>query len=365
MAIDWQSDAVELRLNPKIRWDSGAIAALRENRTFLGHIWFATSGTQGPPKFVALSKKALLCSAASVNRHFNVLKEDIWLNALPAFHVGGVGVLARAHLSGAKLVNLYDSERPWNPQKYLNNLIDHGITLSALVPTQLFDLVKLRAKPPDRLRALILGGSALNPELRGEAELLGWPIYASYGLTECSSQVATESMDDVRGFRLLDHVAATISQEGRIVLKSDALLSAYGLFHAGQVDFIDPKKDGWFETEDRGIIVNETCLQVFGRDSGFVKIAGESVSIHALQERIDALRLRLNVQQDCALAPLPNERWGCEIGLYFDGEMNRSLQALIDAYNEGVSPLERARKLIQVEKVPRNALGKVIVFEKK
>ncbi|HEX7260708.1 MAG TPA: hypothetical protein VF258_02745, partial [Luteolibacter sp.] len=57
-----------------------------------GHALFKTSGSSGNPKWIALSKPALLVSAAAVNRHLAVNTNSCWGLALPLDHVGGFGV---------------------------------------------------------------------------------------------------------------------------------------------------------------------------------------------------------------------------------------------------------------------------------
>jgi len=46
------------------------------------------------------------------------------------------------------------------------------------------------ARPPEHLRALLLGGSAAPAGLLAQARERGWPIVITYGCTETCSQVA-------------------------------------------------------------------------------------------------------------------------------------------------------------------------------
>ena len=71
-----------------------------------GHIFVATSGTSGDVKLVALSKDAILASAAAVNARLGARREDVWCCVLPTFHVGGLGIHARAFLTGSRVINM-------------------------------------------------------------------------------------------------------------------------------------------------------------------------------------------------------------------------------------------------------------------
>src|SRR5687767_8020692 len=101
--IDWRSDESHVLLNPRMP---------EEERQHLerlvtplpAHVWLSTSGTTGALKLVALSKRALLASAAAVNRRLESTAQDVWCCVLPTFHVGGLGIHARAFLNGARVV---------------------------------------------------------------------------------------------------------------------------------------------------------------------------------------------------------------------------------------------------------------------
>ena len=103
MEIDWLSDQSHVLLNPRmpveerVRLESWVL-------DLPGHLWLSTSGTTGVLKLTALSKRAVLASGAAVNRRLQAGAHDVWLCVLPAFHVGGLGIHARAFLSGARVV---------------------------------------------------------------------------------------------------------------------------------------------------------------------------------------------------------------------------------------------------------------------
>ena len=69
---------------------------------------------------------------------------------------------------------------------------DDDITVVSLVPTQLRRLLDAGARPGARLRAVLLGGAAATPDLLEEARAAGWPVRATYGLTQACSQVAVD-----------------------------------------------------------------------------------------------------------------------------------------------------------------------------
>lgn len=328
MEIDWLSDESHVLLNP--RMPAGERQRLESFVTDLpGHVWLATSGTTGALKLTALSKDALLVSAAAVNRHLQSDANDVWLCVLPAFHVGGLGIYARAFLSGARIVT-----QGWE-----------GVTLASLVPAQVIDLVRARTVAPRSLRAVVVGGGALAEEVAAEGRALGWPLLGSYGMTECCSQVATARAGSP-GLVLLDHIEARVEEDGRLAIRSAALLTGY----ATEEGFVDPKIDGWFVTEDIATIAGRT-LRIEGRNRDFVKIGGESVDL----ARLD--RILAAIGADAAAVAIPDDRLGHVVGLAIAGG---DANAIVEAFNARVFPFERARRVLHVAEIPRTPLGKIM-----
>ncbi|HVE69806.1 MAG TPA: AMP-binding protein [Thermoanaerobaculia bacterium] len=327
MDIDWLSDESHVLLNPRMPADERA--RLESFVTDLqGHLWLATSGTTGALKLTALSKQAMLASAAAVNRHLQSDASDVWLCVLPKFHVGGLGIYARAFISGARVVTT-----GWE-----------AVTLASLVPAQVSDLVRAGTRAPASLRAVVIGGGALASSLYSEARALGWPLLPSYGMTECCSQVATATAQSPE-LLLLDHMEARVEEDGRLSLRSAALFTGY----ATAEGFIDPRVDGWFTTEDVASI-DGGVLRVEGRRGDFVKIGGESVDL----SRLDRILAELGA--DAAAVAIPDERLGHVIALAIAGDDG----SVVDAFNTRVFPFERARRVIRVAEIPRTPLGKII-----
>lgn len=360
MKIDWHAQTTDILLNPRIEISKRERykELLLSLGNFPGHLWFTTSGTTGRFKFVALSKEAMLSSAMAVNDHFECSSNDTWINVLPTFHVGGVGIFARSYLSGAKILNLYSENKRWDPQEFINISEKSKATLSALVPTQVHDIVKLQAKAPKSIRAIIVGGGVLDELLYRKAQSLGWNLFPSYGLTECASQVATAVAGEYSRYKILKHVQVKIDTEGYININSSSLLSTYAFIDKGIITCIDPKRDSWFKTEDIGEI-NGDYLIVLGRKGDFLKIGGESVSLRVVQRNLDKQKIELGIDQDMILFPKDDERLGKVIALCIEGSFSSKLAALIDRYNTMVLPYERIQHITSVDKIPRNDMGKV------
>jgi O-succinylbenzoic acid--CoA ligase len=296
------------------------------------HVFVATSGSTGALKLVALSKSAILASAAAVNARLEVAGRDVWCRVLPLFHVGGLGIEARAHLAHARVIAMEWDARAFAAQP--------DITLASLVPAQVHDLVAAGLAAPRQLRAVLVGAGALEGALDKRARALGWPLLWSYGMSECASTIAISE-------ELLPHLEAHVEGDGRLAFRGSSLLTGY----ATEEGLIDPKVDGWFFSEDLGEVDGRT-LHVYGRTGDFIKIGGESVDLWRLDRIIDEIARAHHA--DGAVVAVRDERLGFVIHLAVTDEV---IAAEFDAR---VMPFERARRVHIVELIPRSPLGKVL-----
>lgn len=329
------------------------------------HLFIATSGSTGSPKWVALSKKAMLSSAEGVNRHLDAKKSDRWIHALPTFHVGGLSIYARAFLSKSAVVECrFQGEGKWSPHTFQELCKAERGTLTALVPTQLYDLVSNGLTAPPTLRASLIGGAKLDGWLYLEAKRLGWNPLPSYGMTECSSQVATAPLSSLSDCRypellLLPHIEGVeVNSEGRLRIKSPSLLTCYLTLSGGSLTISDPKVDGWFETEDLAEI-DGSAIHPKGRGSDVVKINGEIVNAALLNETFRAIAASLRLCGEQLLIALPDRRRGHSIFLAEAGSSGEALKRAVELYNQRVIPLAKVAEIYTIDAFPKNALDKI------
>lgn len=337
-----------LLLNPRLSQALRTQVLATEFPTPEDHVWLATSGTGGRLKLVALGRAALEASARAVNAHLGVTAEDRWINALPLFHVGGLGMFWRANLAGGACFSL----GAWDSLEFVRLCEKVNGTLSSLVPTQVHDLVGKGLRAPENLRAVVVGGGALDGRLLSAAVDLGWPLLTSYGLTEVASQVATSAStgEQPAWLPLLSHIEARTSGDGVLELRAPSLLTGWLIFKHGEAArWEDPKVDGWLRTGDRVELLGRS-LKFRGRIDDLVKIRGELVDIAALemdlQRHVDAGVIFLRLIED------PRAGWALQVV----AEDERSLvqaRAAADLFPSYVRPVTFLKATI-----PHNAMGK-------
>ena len=380
-AVSVDSQLIGRPINPASYLRSGS-----DQFNFQGHIFLLSSGTTATSwidlKWTALSKNAFLTSAASVNQHLDLQSSDIWLNPLPSFHVGGLSIWARSFLSRSLVIQLDH----WNIQDFVRTIDEHRVTITALVPAQIYDLITEGYRSPESLRIVIVGAGALSPALEMKARELGWPLVPTYGMTEACSQIATGTLGS-NDLKILPHLEVQVDADQRLSFRGDSVLSAYIYLPKPSVDAAliapgngevgclasvaaeggslsiveDPKSvDGWFRSQDRVMLEGRT-LKILGRTGDFIKIGGESVELGRLNQIFDEVRVALGVRADVALLPVPDVRLGSVIHLISDATLSDSqATSVMDQFNARVLAFEKIRRWRATDQIPRTSLGKLI-----
>jgi O-succinylbenzoic acid--CoA ligase len=281
----------------------------------------ATSGTTGEPKGAVLTHDALAAAARSTSRRVAVDPErDTWLACIPLAHMGGLGVVARALLTGTPCI--------------VRERFEHGTgaTLVSLVPAHLqrFDI--------SEFRTVLLGGQA-------PPDAVPANVVTTYGMTETGGGVVYDGLP-------LDGVEMRVADEGHIALRGPTLLRAYR-------DGTDPKDPGgWLETGDLGALGMDGRLTVFGRSGDMIVTGGEKVWPTPVERAL----LQHPGVADVAVAGRPDAEWGQRVVAYVvprDRAAPPSLEALRATVKEQLPAFMAPREVVALDALPTTALGKV------
>ena len=340
----------------------GGIPEIPELR---GQVLFETSGSSGTPKWIVLSKKALLVSAAAVNRHLRVDGGSRWGLALPLRHVGGFGVAARAC---AAACDICEFGRRWDARDFASWIGGNAISHSSLVPTQVYDLVRAGLGAPASLRAIVVGGGRLDPETGRAARALGWPVLASYGMTEAGSQVATQAMESLHlpyhpdPIPLLPIWHADCADDGRLRITGDALFSGILVPQGGRWIY-QARTTAWHLTEDRVLLENRN-LTPLGRSDLRVKVLGELVDLESLERDLGAMSGGGLPSGSFVIVAVPHARSEHVLVPVFDVAVgSEAVQQAMVAFAGGAPGFHRLQAAVTLEDFPRSPLGKPLRSE--
>lgn len=304
-----------------------------------------TSGSSGKPKAVTHTFNSLLKAGEDGNRALGVTKDDVFHLSLPLNHISGLMILIRAAIAGATvLINRTGVEDlgPIQP------------TISSLVPTQLKQMLA-EEKGPGKLRVILLGGSASEPELVSEAIKAGYPIYTVYGSSETAAFIAIArpeklAKDPKAGYTLIDGVE--IKQEGgELLVKSDHLFNRY---------LDDPEltasvfDDGFYRTNDLCEISETGEFRISGRKNRFIISGGVN---------IDPVELETVIREFPAIDEvfvfgMPNEKWGEAVAALIVANSEFEFQDLHSFLRTKITPYKIPKYYRLVDEIPVTSIGK-------
>lgn len=316
------------------------------------HALILSSGTSGGGiKGYALSYRALKANAQAVNAFYSLSETDRWGLSLPTYHVGGLSVMVRAKLSQSEVIDC----RGWNPGEWYKKIDEAKITITTVVPTQVFDLVTLNLKAPNSLRFMIVGGDFLSSELEKKARELGWPIIRTYGMSEVCSQLASGRAPGEPMQVLPIHQVKSGPNE-RLLVKSQALFTLQFQLRPNLI--IQPASElcdseGFYLTQDRVSILGNH-IQPLGRIDQQLKVAGHLVDLPSLRDKLYTELLRLELYGKAEVAIEEDERKGKKLVLIHQSIPQNILDALVEAL--APVPVDEVRVIQDFE---RTDLGKL------
>jgi len=313
---------------------------------------FRTSGSTGEGKWVVLEKRAMRVSARAVNCWLEVGGHSCWGLALPIDHVGGFAILARVFEAGCDFAVLPGK---WDAAAFTEWVQKEGVTHTSLVPTQLHDLVEGSFRAPQGLKAVVTGGGRLDENLGQAGRDLGWPVLASYGMTEAGSQVATQrlaSLDKSFSEGPMELLPIWDVEEigGVLAISGEALFA--GTVEGG--GFI-PRAPGAFVTSDRVRIAGNT-LKPLGRADSLVKSMGVLVDLEAVERRFLEVAGGSVAAGEFAIVALVDARKDHVLAAVFEGEVKSEY---VEVYNRQAAGIERIAESFEIMDFPRSSLGKV------
>jgi o-succinylbenzoate---CoA ligase len=335
----WQSEEIDIRVNPQRPVNAGGLREFLEVEVGIrSAVVLAGSGSTGVARWVVLEKRALLASAGAVNTLCGAGPSDRWLCALPTFHVGGLGIYARAFLGGAGVVSR--DWRAWSRDAggWLRALDESQATLTSLTPHHLFDIVSAGVRCPPLLRGLFLGGGRIDDAMVQRAAALGWPVWPTYGMSEAASQIATSTEGSADWLPVLPHWQCALAPDQRLRIRGPALFSGCVVAARQGWEFLPAAgRGGWFTTGDI-CEMRHGCLRFLRRADQTVKISGELVSL----DHLNARAKRLGIPGEVLAMPDPRKENTLVLAVW--GETLNP--AWLDLFNEGLPSLERPERIV-------------------
>ncbi len=325
-----------------------------------------TSGSEGTPKGVVLSHQNFNANIAQIFARFDITPQDIVFNVLPIFHSFGLtGGMLLAMLSGMKSF-LYPSPLHY---RQIPELI-YATNATVMFGTDTFLNGYARTANAYDLRSLryiVAGAEAVKETTRKTyAEKFGLRILEGYGVTETAPVLAVNTpMFNKSGTvgRFLPGIESRldpvpgIETGGRLSVRGANVMMGY--YRIDEPGTLEATPDGWHDTGDIVSIDPEGFVRIQGRAKRFAKIAGEMVSLAAVEQ----LSAGLWADDISAVVSLPDPRKGERLILVTTAkEANRSVMQN-HMRERGATELMMPADVIVFDKMPLLGSGKTDYVE--
>ena len=324
-----------------------------------------TSGSEGLPKGVVLSHAAMLANMTQLRAVIDYGPDDKFFSALPLYHTFGLIACSMMPLMTGTPQFLYVS--PLRYRTIPELVYVSGATYLFGTSTFLGHYAR-QAHPADfqSLRKVICGGEKRNREVAQLwFEKFGLRVLEGYGATECGPAMSLNTplvyKDGTVG-RFLPGIESQIvpvpgiASGGALFVRGPNLMSGY--LHYDQPGVLTSPQsaagEGWHDTGDVVEIDADGFVTIVGRTRRFAKVAGEMVSLDAI-ERV--AYLASPAYRHAALLQLVRGQGESTVLFTTDGALTRS--ALLRASRElGASDLTTARSIVVLSELPLLGNGK-------
>jgi len=336
-----------------------------------------TSGTTSKPKGVVTTHANIQAQIESLIDAWEWQADDRIPLFLPLHHIHGIiNISSCASWIGATV----EAFPHFEMETILNRVEAGAYTVFMAVPTIYVKLIEALEAMPEETRAakikgfsamrLIISGSAALPASVHEkwTALTGQKLLERYGMTEIGMALSNPYHGERRPgavgqplpnveIRLRSDKGDPVTEEGEpgeIQVRGPGVFHEYWNRPEVTAESFD---DGWFRTGDMAV-VETGYYRIMGRLSvDIIKSGGYKLS--ALE--IEAALLQHPVIRECAVIGLPDDTWGEMVAAAVVLEKDEALdiESLRKWCRDQLSTYKIPKRLLVVDALPRNAMGKV------
>jgi malonyl-CoA/methylmalonyl-CoA synthetase len=320
-----------------------------------------TSGTTGRSKGAMLSHGNLAANAVALHQVWGFTPDDVLLHALPIFHVHGLFVaLHCAFLSGAPMV--------WLP-KFDDAQVLAGLARSTVMMGVPTFYTRLLANPQftrehaAHMRLFICGSAPLLESTFAEFEhRTGMRILERYGMSEAviitSNPLDGERIPGSVGYPLpgVDLRIGSGSEETDVIqIKGPSVFAGYWRMPERTAE--EFTADGYFLTGDVGRQDADGRVWISGRAKDLIISGGYNV----YPKEIELILDELAGVTESAVVGVPHPDFGEGVVAVVIGAKGEPPDeaAMIAECRRQLAPYKSPKRIVFVDDLPRNAMGKV------
>ncbi|MFT4025444.1 MAG: AMP-binding protein [Novosphingobium sp.] len=344
--------------------DETAPVAVRQSDDIAAILY--TSGTTGRSKGAMLSHGNLLSNALTLKDLWRWSADDVLVHILPIYHVHGLFVAIHGVLAvGATMI----FHRGFDPAAVIADFARATVLMG--VPTHYTRLTAAPGLSPESCAAMRLFVSGSAPLLAEAHERFaaktGQRILERYGMTE-TGMITSNPYDGARvagtvGYALPGVAVRIRGEAGALVPAGEpGVLEVRGP-NVFKGYWRNPEKtaqeftaDGWFVTGDVATQEADGRVTLVGRAKDLIIAGGLNIYPKEIEEAIDALA---GVEESAVIGiPHPDMGEGVVAVVARRAGTDLSEAAILQSLT-GLARFKQPRRVIVVDALPRNAMGKV------
>ena len=250
-----------------------------------------TSGSTGTPKTIKIHKKHMVASAKQTINFLKIASGNSALLCMSPQFIAGKMMIVRAFVGSLNLMITEPNNAPLKD-------IDGSIDFAAMIPSQLHDSLKNQKEKLNVIKHLLVGGGAVNHQMRKELKTIPGNIYNTYGMTETCTHIALQDLKESNtAFKVLPNVQVTIDNRRCLVISAQTL-GCHQLVTNDIVELINAQSFKWIGRYDN--VINSGGIKIF-------------------PEQLEGL-LEKDISNPFFIASLPHKKWGQQVVLYIEGE---------------------------------------------
>ena len=327
-----------------------------------------TSGTTGRSKGAMLTHSNLASNAETLREAWRFTADDRLLHALPIFHTHGLFVATNVTLlAGGSMLFL--------PSFDLGEIVRLLPRATAMmgVPTYYTRLLShpgLTRELTEHMRLFVSGSAPLSAETHREFEQrTGHAILERYGMTETNMntsnpyegpRVPGSVGPPLPGIEIRIADSATGAElpggeVGVIEIRGPNLCKGYWRMPEKTAEAF--REDGYFISGDLGYVDEAGYVRIAGREKDLVITGGLNVYPAEVEAAIEAIE----GVAECAVIGVPHPDFGESVVAVVIARAGAGLRedAIGARLADSLASYKRPKRVLLVEALPRNAMGKV------
>jgi o-succinylbenzoate---CoA ligase len=221
-------------------------------------------------------------------------------------------------------------------------------SFAAFVPLQLQTILKDspgNLSMLNNMKAIIVGGAAVSPELEKKIQLIKAPVYLTYGMTETVSHIALRRLNGPERSDLytpLENVKLRLDQRGCLEINAPVT------------------NNHWITTNDLAELFPDHKFRWLGRIDNIINSGGIKIQIEELESKVEKVFSSSGIKRRFLISSLPHAELGESILLILEGKKSAEEEKVIlEKLKASLQKFEAPKTIKFIDQFKMTETGKI------